>query len=254
MGGKAFSRWQAAGAHLLICIAIAAGVVTLMLALWYPRPLFEAAGGNNLLLIVVGVDVVLGPLLTLIVFKSGKPGMNFDLAVIGVVQLAALAYGGYVVALARPAFIVFVKDRFEIATAAELDPAELAAAKYPEFRAPPWGGPLLAAADLPVDPAERKKLVEAALAGMDLQQFPRYWVPYAQRAREVLASADTVARLRANEPVTAKAVDEWLASSGTKEDAVRVLLLRTRFAWVAVLVDPKTARPVKMILGEKIGG
>jgi hypothetical protein len=254
MGAKAFSRWQAAGTHLLICIAIAAGVVTLMLAVWYPRPLFEAAGGNNLLLIVVGVDVVLGPLLTLIVFKSGKPGMNFDLAVIGVVQLAALAYGGYVVALARPAFIVFVKDRFEIATAAELDPAELAAARYPEFRAPPWDGPLLAAADMPADPAERKKLIEAALAGMDLQQFPSYWVPYAQRTREVLASAQTIARLRATEPDTAKSVDEWLASSGTKEEAVRALLLRTRFAWVAVLVDPQTAQPVKMILGEKIGG
>jgi hypothetical protein len=254
MSAQAFSRWQAAGAHLLICIAIAAGVVTLMLAVWYPRPLFEAAGGNNLLFIVVGVDVVLGPLLTLIVFRSGKPGMNFDLAVIGMVQLAALAYGGYVVAFARPAFIVFVKDRFELATAAELDPVELAAAKYPEFRAPPWGGPLLAAADMPTDPAERKKLIDAAMAGMDLHQFPRYYVPYTQRTKEVLASAQPIARLRATEPDTAKAVDEWLASSGTKEEAVRALLLRTRFAWIAVLVDPKTAQPVKMILGEKIGG
>jgi hypothetical protein len=70
----------------------------------------------------------------------------------------------------------------------------------------------------------------------------------------VLASAQTIARLRATEPDTAKAVDEWLASSGTKEEAVRALLLRTRFAWVAVLVDPQTAQPVKMILGEKIGG
>lgn len=252
LGAKAFSRWQAAGTHLLICLAIAAGVVTLMLAVWYPRPLFEAAGGNDLLLIVVGVDVVLGPLLTLIVFKSGKPGMAFDLAAIGIVQLAALAYGGYVVALARPAFIVFVKDRFELAIAAELDPVELAAAKYPQFRAPPWGGPLLAAADLPSDPAERKKVIDAALAGLDLQQFPRYYVPYEQRAKQVLASAETVARLRATEPVTARAVDEYLAASGTREDAVRCLMLRTRFAWVAVLVDPKTAQPVKMILGERI--
>jgi len=55
------------------------------------------------------------------------------------------------------------------------------------------------------------------------------------------------------EQAALKAVDEWLASSGTKEDDVRCLLLRTRFAWVAVLVDPKTAQPFKMILGEKIG-
>jgi hypothetical protein len=253
MSGKAFSRWQAAGTHLLICLAIAVAVVTLMLSVWYPRPLFEAAGGNDLLFILVGVDVVLGPLLTLIVFKAGKRGMKFDLAAIGLVQLAALAYGCHVVALARPAFIVFVKDRFELATVVELDPAELAAARYPEFRAPPWTGPLLVAADMPTDPGERKKMIGAALAGLDLQHFPRYYVPYAQRTKDVLAKAETIARLRASEPVTAKAVDEYLAASGTREDEVRSLLLRTRFAWVAVLVDAKTARPVKMLLGERIG-
>lgn len=252
MSAKALNRWQAAGIHLTICLAIAASVVTLMLALWYPRPLFEAAGGNDLLFIVVGVDVVLGPLLTLIVFKAGKPGMKFDLMVIAATQLAALIYGCHVVALARPAFIVFVKDRFEIATPADLEPAELAAAKFPEFRSPPWGGPMLVAADLPTDAAEHKKLIDFALAGLDLQNFPRYWVPYAERTKEVLAKADTIARLRVTDPVTAKAVDEYLAASGTKEDAVRSLLLRTRFAWVAVLVDARTGQPVKMVLGERI--
>jgi len=252
MSRTAFSRWQASGTHLLISLTIAAAVVTLMLSLWYPQPLFEAAGGNDLLFILVGVDVVLGPLLTLIVFKSGKRGMKFDLALIGLVQIAALAYGVTVVFLARPAFIVFVKDRFEMVSVVELGPAELAAAKYPEFRAPPWSGPLLVAADMPVDPGERKKLIELAMGGFDLQHYPRYYVPYAERTKEVLAQADTVARLRATEPVTAKEVDEYLVSSGTKEDAVRCLLLRTRFAWVAVLVDANTARPVKMLLGERI--
>jgi hypothetical protein len=252
MTKKAFSRWQAAGTHLLISIAIAAAVVALMLWVWYPRPLFEAAGGNDLLVILVAVDVVLGPLITLVVFKSGKRGMKFDLAVIGTVQLAALAYGVYVVALARPAFIVFAKDRFELAKAVELEPAELAAAKYPQFRSAPWSGPMLAAATLPQDPAERKKLIDLSLAGLDLQHFPRYWSPYAERAQEVLAKADTIARLRTTDPETAQAVDAWLASSGTKEDEVRALLLRTRFAWVAVLIHPKTAQPVKMVLGERI--
>lgn len=252
MSAKAFSRWQAAGTHLLICVAIAAAVITVMLGVWYPAPLFEAAGGTGLLYILVGVDVILGPLLTLIVFKSGKRGMKFDLAVIGLVQLAALVYGAHIVFLARPAFIVFVKDRFELATPVDLEAAELAAARYPEFRASPWGGPMLAAADLPTDPDEHKKLIDLALSGFDLQNFPRYWVPYAERTKEVLAKADTIARLRVTDPVTAKAVDEYLAASGTKEETVRSLLLRTRFAWVAVLVDAKTAQPVKMVLGERI--
>src|SRR5258706_4049136 len=173
MSARAFSRWQAAGTHLLICVAIAAVVISVMLGFWYPGPLFEAAGGNGLLYILVGVDVTLGPLLTLIVFKSGKRGMKFDLTMIGLVQIAALIYGVHIVSLARPAYMVFVKDRFELATVAELDPAELAAAKYPEFRTPGWSGPKLVATDMPADPKERQKLLDAALAGFDLQHFPR---------------------------------------------------------------------------------
>ena len=252
MSARAFNRWQAAGTHLLICAAIAFAVVTVMLAIWYPRPLFEAAGGNDLLFVVVGVDVVIGPLCTLVVFKAAKRGLKFDLAVIATLQLVALIYGVYIVFLARPGFIVFVKDRFELATAVELEPEELAAAKYPRFRSVPLAGPLLVAADMPTDPAERLKVVMAAIAGLDLQHFPRYYVPYAERRNEVLAKAAPVARLRRVEPNIAKVVDEYLASSKTEESAVQVLLLRTRFAWIAVLIDPVTAEPVKMLLAERI--
>jgi hypothetical protein len=253
MSRRALSRWQAAGIHLCISVTIAATAIALILGVWFPGPLFEAAGGLGLLYLLVGVDVVLGPLLTLLVFKAGKPGMKFDLAVIGTVQLCALVYGCSVVFLARPAFVVFVKDRFELVTVVELDPAEVAKAKYPEFRSFSWTGPKLAAADLPTDPEGRQKFVRLAMEGIDVQSFPAYYVPYAERTQLVLQTAMSVARLRTDEPETAKAVDAWLASSGTKEDAVRAHLLRTRFAWIAVLIDPKTAQPLKYLLGEKIG-
>jgi hypothetical protein len=246
------SRWQAAGLHFLICLAIAAVTVTLMLAVWYPRPLFEAAGGNDLLFILLSVDVVLGPLLTLVVFKAGKRGMKFDLWVIGLVQLAALAYGVHVVYLARPVFIVFIKDRYELATAVDLPADKLAEARYPEFRSLPLTGPVLAAADVPTDPAERQKAIEAAFAGLDLHHFPKYYVPYAERRAQVLAAAMTMERFRVAEPASARETDAWLASSGTPATSVRALLLRTRFAWIVVLVDPVTAQPVKMLVGEKI--
>lgn len=252
MGTRAFSRWQAAGLHLLISASIAAGSLALILGLWFPGALFEAAGGLGLLYLLVSVDVSVGPLLTLVVFKSGKPGMKLDLAVIGTLQLLALLYGLSVVAQARPAFVVFVLDRFEMVAAVDLAPEELAAAKREEFRTLPWTGPKLAAADMPADPQERQKLVALAQAGIDLQHFPKYYVPYAERTKEVLAKSMTIAGLRKDEPANAPAVDAWLASSGTKEDEVRALLLRTRFAWLVVLVDPRTAQPVKMLVGERI--
>jgi len=252
MSGKTFSRWQAAGTHLLICLAIAVMAVAVILGLWFPGPLVQAAGGVGLLYLLVGVDVVLGPLLTLVVFKSGKPGMKFDLAVIGTVQLAALVYGCTVVFLARPAFIVFVKDRFELVSVVELNPADVAKAKYPEFRMLSWTGPKLAAADPPTDPATRQKFIELAMSGIDVQSFPEYYVPYGERRQQVLGAALSIDRLRKDEPVNARAVDAWLASSGVSESQLRALLLRTRFAWVVVLIDAKTAEPVKMLLGEAI--
>jgi len=252
MEKKRVSRWQASGLHLLISIAIAVGVVTLMLSLWYPGPLFEAAGGNDLLVILIGVDVVVDPLITLIIFRAGKPGLKLDLAAIGVLQVAALVYGMHAVYLGRPAFIVFVRDQFQVASAAQLDPEELAKAKYPEFREPPLDGPRFAFAVVPTDPAEVRQFALVGLAGHDLQEFPRLFVPYAERTSEVLKKAWTLALLRQREPAAAKVVDAWLAQSGTREADVRYVRMRARRAWMAVLIDAKTARPLKELITETV--
>jgi len=246
------SRWRASGYHLLISAGVAVAALAGMLLVWYPWPLFEAAGGNELVMILTAVDVVIGPLLTLAVFKSGKRGLRFDLAVIAILQASALVYGGYVVFLARPAYIVFVKDRFEVAAAADISPESLAEARDPRYRRLPVLGPELVAADFPEDPKERQKLVDMALSGLDLHNFPKLFYPYESRAAKVLEKAQTLERFAKSEPASGKVVAEYLAGSGRKPEDYRYLLLRARRAWVAVLVDPKTAQPVKMLITEKI--
>ena len=245
------SRWRAAGIHLLISAGIAACVLALMLGVWYGPTLFQAMGGAGLALILIGVDVVMGPALTLAVFRSGKRGLKFDLAAIGLLQLAALVYGCYVVALARPAYIVFVKDQFQVATAAQLDPELLAEARYPEYRSPPWSGPELVYGVWPKHPEEQQQLIFAGLAGIDLQHFPRYYAPYEQGRDEILAKAQPLSSVQRSEPQAAKVIDEWVARSGVDAGKLRYLRLRGRNAWVAVLIDGRTAEPVKMLLAEK---
>ena len=252
MEKRGLNRWHAAGAHLLISVVIAGAVLGLMFVLWYPPPLFQAMGGGGLALILIGVDVVMGPLLTLIVFRSGKPGLKFDLAAIAILQLAALAYGGHIISLARPAFIVFVKDQFQVATVAELEPARLAEARFPQYRSPSWGGPELVFGDWPKETADQQVLVGAALAGEDLQHFPKHYAPYEAGRSAILAKARRLSELRAVDPRTAQLVDEWLAGAGVDRESVRYLPLRGRKSWVAVLIDRVSARPVKMLLAEKI--
>lgn len=246
------TRWQASGLHLLISIAIAAAVLALLLLVWYPGPLFEAMGGMGLLMILVGVDVVLGPTITLIIFKQGKRGLKLDLVIIGTVQLAALLYGVQVMYLARPAFIVFVKGQFQVATAAELEPERLAEAKYPQFRQPSIGKPKFVASDIPNDPVSRNELTNAVLAGLDVQHFPKYYVPYSERTREILAASQPIERIRKTEPETGKIIDAYLARSGKKESDLRYVPLRGRQAWIAALIDARTAEPVKLLLAENM--
>src|SRR5688572_9615492 len=229
------SRWRASGIHLVISAVIAAAGLALMLALWYPGPLFQAAGGNELLFILVGVDVVIGPLITLAVFRAGKRGMKFDLAVIGTLQIAALIYGAWVVALSRPAFVVFVKDRFEVASVIDLKEEDLAQARYPQFRKVPLTGPQWAVVDWPADKAEQQKLVQLAFQGIDVHAFPKYFAPFEERTKDVLAKAIPIAEVRKIEPKYAQIIDEYLKSSGTPEASVRYVLLKAFRAFVAVL-------------------
>ena len=244
-----YTRWQASGLHLLISAAIAAAVLTLMLGLWYPPPLFEAEGGMGLVFILVAVDVVIGPSITLIIFKSGKPGLKFDLAVIATLQLSALLYGSYVVFAARPVFLVLVNDQFEVVTAAELQPKWLEEARRTEFRELPVTGPVLVSFDMPADETGRQEIIQSAVfAGRDAQHFTQYYLPYAERAQEAVSRARSIEEVRRRDAPTAKVIDRYLADSGRKASDVRYLAMRARNEYIAVLIDAKSGEVVKMLL------
>jgi len=240
----AMSRWKAAAVHLTISAAIAGAVLSAMLAVWYPQPFFEAAGGSHLLFILVGVDVVLGPTITLIIFdlkKKSLRALRIDLTIIATLQLAALLYGVHVVFQARPVFIVFVKDRFELVTAAEIDPDELAKASRPEYRELPLTGPKIIGTEPPADPKERERILFASVLGhLDWQDFPELYVPYSEVAAQAAAKGMTVERARAVEPDAAVAVADYLKRTGRHEADVRLLPLRARRTWLVVLVDAKS--------------
>src|SRR5437762_8514172 len=101
------NRWKAAAIHLGLSALIAITVVTAMLLVWYPPPYFNTAGGQGLLKILVGVDICLGPLLTLIIFDPRKKSLRLDLSIIAMVQVAALVYGVWIMFEARPVYAAF---------------------------------------------------------------------------------------------------------------------------------------------------
>ena len=106
------SRYQASFYHFLISAVVFLFPAYLVLFQWYPDFFFKIDGGWEGMRIIIGVHLALGPLLTLIVFKAGKPGLKTDLTVIGLFQSICLIAGISVVYNERPLYFIFYDDHF----------------------------------------------------------------------------------------------------------------------------------------------
>ena len=173
-------RLRAGFIHLCLSAAIAALVFLPIYFIWYPDVLYESAGGRDLFLLIVAVDVTLGPLITTIVYVPGKWGLKFDLIVIGTLQLIALAYGVHVLFESRPVNIVFVKDRFELVRANAVPRRRRWRSSSSRAHGSlTWTGPRIVGAKLPTDSKERTDLMFSSIGGgPDVHLLPRYYVPY----------------------------------------------------------------------------
>lgn len=237
------TRWKAAAIHVSISVAIGLLSAALIFGLWYPPPYSRATGAPELVMLLLGVDLALGPLLTLAVFKSGKKGLKFDLAVIALLQTCALLYGLSVVARARPAFIVGAIDRFVLVSANELDPKDLEEGK-PGFRSVPWTGPRLVAVELPPIGKERDDLTFSGFAGKDVEKFPKYYVDYGAAMPKLLSKAKAFDTLRKTHPNVIPALDAWLHAHTRTPDSVLALPIMSRRGELTMLLDAKTGQPL----------
>ncbi len=145
------SRWQAGGIHFGISVVVFLLLLAIILLVWYPGILFSVDGGWIGLRIVMGVDLVLGPLLTLIVFKAGKPSLKFDLTCIATFQAVCLAGGMWVVYQERPVALVLAHDTIYSLASQEFEEFEQDSALLRDF---PGRFPKLVYAELPENDIE----------------------------------------------------------------------------------------------------
>lgn len=229
-------RTRAAGLHLLISLAVAALAAVLVLAIWYPGDYAELSGGRSLFWLLVSVDVVMGPLLTLVVFNVGKARAELvrDLAIIGVLQVAALLYGLSTVYQARPVALVFEVDRFRVVTAIDVLVDELPQAP-PEYRHLPLGGPWLLSTRESRSGEERMRAIDLALKGIDLGQRPSYWQAYSESKGKVLERSRPISALLERHPGVSDTVRRLLSRTGTSVESVRFLPVMARGDWVAII-------------------
>lgn len=108
------SRFAAFGAHLIVSLALFSGLALFTYFMLLPGFLFYSDGGSTILGLIGGIDVVLGPLITLVIYKKTKPGIKMDLSIIALIQVSALIYGLYSLWSVRPLAVFYAQGEYHV--------------------------------------------------------------------------------------------------------------------------------------------
>lgn len=173
-----------AAIHFTINILIAVLVTVLVLYVWYPYPYNELMGGLHLLALIIAVDIVCGPVLTMILANPKKPKRELmqDFSLVAIVQFIALVYGLYAVFIARPVYVVFEKDRFVVVSAAEINTSLLAQAPKNLQKLPLFGIQRIGIRDTLNEEMVDSTLL--SLQGIPPSIRPSWWVEETDKQRK----------------------------------------------------------------------
>lgn len=240
-------KFIATGVHFTVTMALAAIAAALIFLVWFPSPLQTIVGGTELFLLVVGCDLALGPLLSLVIYNSGKSrrALITDYSIVGAVQLAALVYGVMVVAGTRPVYLAFNADRFEVVTARDIEDQELAAARRPEYASLPWTGPRLVAIDIPE--ADHQDAMFKALEGIEEHQRPKFYAPLESKLENIRQRAKPLSTLAAHKPEAKALLDDVIAESKAGVGDLAWVPLRYKDVFWTAVVDTRDGKPVEYL-------
>jgi hypothetical protein len=209
---------------LLISVVVAALAAMLVFGLWYPGPYRELSGGSALFLILMGVDVICGPVLTLVLWSPQKSArqLRTDVGLVALVQLCALCYGLHTMMLARPVVLAFELDRFRVVAEADA---------------------LIAVKVARAEDADYLTELDQSLSGLESSMRPARWLAYESQIPQVLAKAKPLAVLKEKYPERLQALAESIESTGLPAEKLVWLPIRAKnsMAWVALL-DKDTAK------------
>jgi hypothetical protein len=241
------SRLKAFGWHFCGSVCVLLVVLGTLYLGWYRWPGWYLTGVLHVLPFVVGVDVVLGPLVTLLIANPRKTRRTLarDIALIVVVQLVALSYGCMALWQGRPLYYAFSENELSVVQGMDLDPAEIALGRQrnPEF-APHWYSlPRWIWAPLPPDPKTRDAIIGSAVTGgNDVTAMPRYYRDWAQGLTDLRKQLKKVDELRFFSGAQHEILKQRLRESGFAPDDPNTLPMTGHGVPLLAVFDPVTLR------------
>jgi hypothetical protein len=225
--------------HLAASATVLSVVLGSLYLGWYHWPGWYLAVATPVIMVLAGVDLALGPLLTLIIANPNKNRRELtrDIAIIAMVQLLALGYGSVQLWSGRPLYYVFSNGILQLVQAYDVDPqdATLARSESSEF-APHWYS-------LPrwvwaPEPAGAAPPASASATRPDYSTMPRDFKPWEAGLGELrgrLQSVDSVGFFIFNEK---SALKMRIQAAGINPDERNAIPMTGRGRPVLVVFDP----------------
>lgn len=238
-------KLRASTIHLGISLCAAALAALLVFGLWYPYPYREISGGRALFMLVIAVDVIMGPLITFVIYSKKKPRREIltDFTIVGVLQMLALGYGLWTVFVARPVYLVYEYDRVQVIHAVDVE-ADMLSKAPPSLQKLSITGPRIIALRAFTDPSEQFDATMQALAGVPLSARTDLWQPYASQKEAILKNSRPVRELKERFSNQGALIDDAVSDTGKPADQLRYLPMVDRAKVWTILIDALSAEPM----------
>ena len=233
------NRFGAFAVHLGISLVIFLILGYLILFHWYPDFFFTSDGGWQGIRIVAAVDLVLGPMLTLVVFNTSKPRkeLSRDLSIIAAIQLTCLTAGTYVVYSERPIAMVFADGSFY-----SLSADDYVGSKQPIPDLSSFGdhSPRWVTVKLPDDPIRQSDIRREALqSDVPIRVLQTYYQPFTVSDIELDEQGYSADDLRAAPGMT-ETLSRFELRTGTEIDGWKFIRFNTRYGFSLIAVNLET--------------
>ncbi len=237
------NKFKASLIHLLLSAVVISALVSLMLLFWFPSPFLGVTNFKDIALILIAIDLVLGPLLTFVVFNPSKKSLKFDLSVIVAIQVMGLSYGLYMLYLTHPVYVTYYEKGFSVITAKHAIPEK---AKLNHFKVSKLSSPTLAY--MAYDEDTNNKLFNEMLDGEgEIEARVDYYQPYQNHLDKILANSLDAVEIFSEKDMS-DASRKFLNKNNNNIEGFAFLPLANGASANGIIVlDKKTGEPVTMI-------
>lgn len=240
-----YSKFKVAGLHFLLSLVIISLILGAIIYFWFPDAMMKVSNFKEISILIISIDIVLGPLLTFIVFKPKKKSLKFDLSTIALIQISALVFGVYNLYQAHPVYIAFNVDRFTLVSAVNAKPER---AKLKEFNISKLSSPKIVVSKLPENIDEKNSLILSSLekGDSDFELRSEYYHTFEDNIDDILAKSldpDIVFK----KPEKQKKLNSFIQKHGKSKEHYAYLPLEGDLKDVIWVLDKKTAEPIDII-------